>query len=250
MAFDSIESYESSKRNDLWKRDNNIIEEFANSFEFDLEGTDAGWWYTGTLLYLTDNCEWQFTHRCDNVPQPVVVHSRPPLPRLPTILLGNHILVKFNFVIIAEGRESLARGDVVAWDIKRYVEIVLSLVFMSGNDTALSRRAKCRETAVSYFLFTFAHGWLYRERSINFRVLASTTSTTAMTSTGIPQDDSPLSWFFTSKSAQIDRDIDIDIEATIRVYSTEPTRPQKLVTLRRLVVAKHSKSGWTSSAGR
>lgn len=78
------------------------------------------------------------THRCDNVPQPVVVHSRSPLSRPPIILLGNHILVKFNFVIItAEGRRSLARGDVVAWDIKRYVEIVLSLVFLSGNDTAL-----------------------------------------------------------------------------------------------------------------
>lgn len=75
------------------------------------------------------------THRCDNVPQPVVVHSRLPLPRPPTILLGNHILVKFNFLIItAEGRGSLARGDVVAWDIKKYVEIVLSLVFMSGTD--------------------------------------------------------------------------------------------------------------------
>jgi len=97
--------------------------------------------------------------------------------------------------------------DVVTCDIKRYVEIVLYLSF--SRRAMISRfeeEPKLRDRG-SYFLFKFAHGWLYRKRSINFRVLASTTSTTAMTSTGIPQDDSPLSWFFTSKLAQVDRDI-------------------------------------------
>lgn len=40
-AFDSIESYENSKRNN--DENNNIkIEKFINSFKFDVEGTDAG----------------------------------------------------------------------------------------------------------------------------------------------------------------------------------------------------------------
>jgi len=83
--------------------------------------------------------------------------------------------------------------DVVTWDIKRYVEIVLYLSFSHrATIPRFEEEPKPRDRG-SYFLFKYAHGWLYRKRSINFRVLASTTSTTAMTSTGIPQDDSPLS---------------------------------------------------------
>lgn len=150
--------------------------------------------------------DWQLwvtvTHRCDNVPQPVVVHSRSPLRRPPTILLGNHVLVKFNFIIItAEGWESLARGDVVAWDIRRYVEIVLSLVFLSGNDTAFWKRAKRRETAVPIF-FSQVRPRLAISRTIDKFSSARVDDfdKTAMTSTGTPQDDSPLSLDFSRRN--------------------------------------------------
>lgn len=111
----------------------------------------------GTLLYsTTDSLSATVTHRCDNVPQPVVVHSRQPLPRPPTILLGNHILVKFNFVIIiAEGRGSLAPWRCgIAWDIKStWKSFYRFLVGRKAISCFKKERNEAERPAIPIFLF-------------------------------------------------------------------------------------------------
>lgn len=143
-------------------------------------------------------------------PKSVVVHSRSSLPAAADYSLGNHVLVKFNFVIIR--REAKGDKPTEVWwrGILRgtWKSFYLSFSY-SATIAHLEKKPPVPWFPISfYFFFQVRLAWLSRERSINYRVLVSTTP--VVTSTGTPRDDSPLSWFFTSWNPRnIDRDIDI-----------------------------------------
>lgn len=129
----------------------------------------------------------------------------------------------------------------VAWDIKRYVEIVLSLVFLFGENCAFFGKEKREEPR---FLFFQVRPWTAGCMRTIDKFLSARVDDTMWLRRAL-HETILLSLDLLRRNSLVDRDRRY---GPIKVYLAESIGPQKLVTLCRLIDERPDY--WTGELGR